>query len=540
MRRAWTVLAEPALVAGVAAVLRLHTVAASFETTDERIWTVRSSNFWDAFAAGRYGAASASPNGEAATMPGITTMWVGTLARGVWSFGGWLGLWSRHDAESYGGAIDFAHTRSGLNVAQAGMALVTAALLGLLVYLLIQWIGRTAALVAGMLVATEPFLVAHGAVLHTDELMGLSAVGALVAAALVLGVPRPGPWTGRRHAAALVGVLFAAALLTKLTALFMLPPLVLLTAWACLDPARRAWLPRVAWTAAVAGAVTMVVTYPALWVDPVSELHALRTSAAIGEVGHSQFFLGEVTETPGPLFYLVSLPFRATPWLLLGAAVAVPALAASRRMWGVGVALLAMAAPPLVLLSVASKQIDRYGVALLVLAAVAVGAGVSAVAERPEVRRRRRRRRPGTMAAAGLLLVAHGLLVSPWGIAYFDPLLGGSRTAVDEVLVGWGEGFESAGALIARLQHGRCDGVVVSGVPPGAFYRCGARPGGGRTVDYVVVYVNARQRDGEVVHDKTRDRPLVARHRIRGITYLEVYGRKGAAPPDEILESSEP
>jgi len=538
VRRAWKGLGEPLLVAGVAAVLRLQTAAASFETADERIWTGRSSAFGDAIASGHFGAASASPNGAAATMPGITTMWLGTLARGVWRLGGSLGLWSRHDAEAYGGATDFAHTRSGLNVAQVGMALVTAALLGLLVYLLAVWVGRTAALVAGMLMATEPFLVAHGAVLHTDELMSLTAVGALVAAALVLGLPRPGPWTGRRGAAVLVGVLYAAALLTKLTALFLLPPLVLLTAWAALDRERRAWLPRAAATALGAAAVTVLVTYPALWADPVSELRALRTSAGIGEVGHSQFFLGEATETPGLRFYLVALPFRVTPWLLLGTVAGVVALVACRRLRGLGAALLAMAAPPLVLLSLASKQIDRYGLPLLLLAAVAVGAGVAALVERLDLRRLGSRA-AWALPAAGLLLVVNSLVVGPWGIAYFDPLLGGSSAAVDRVLVGWGEGYESAGALVARLEDGRCDGVVVSGVKSGAFYRCGSRPGGGKPVDYVVVYVNARQRDGELVREKIHDRPLVARHRIRGISYLEIYGRRGAPEPAEVLTSSE-
>jgi hypothetical protein len=170
---------------------------------------------------------------------------------------------------------------------------------------------------------------------------------------------------------------------------------------------------------------------------------------------------------------------------------------------------------------------------------VVVGVGVSALAERLDLRRRRPWAK-WALPAAGVLLVVHSLVVAPWGIAYFDPLLGGSSAAVDEVLVGWGEGFESAGALVARLEDGRCDGVVVSGVEPGVFYRCGARPGAGRTVDYVVVYVNVRQRDSDLVRDRIHDRHVVARHEIRGITYLEIYGRRGAPPPDRVLTSSEP
>ena len=582
MTRALRRLRGAGAVACVAFSLRLYTALASFETYDERNWTRRSSVFWDALSSADPGAASSAPRGQVATMPGVTTMWIGTFARGIWSVGGSLGLWSRRDVAALGGGTEFATTRSGLNVAQVCLAVVASVLIGVVVVLLDRWLGRTAALVAGVLLATEPFLIAHGAVLHTDELLALFGLASLVTAALVLGIPHPGPWTGRTWAAALSGCFLAGAGLTKLSALLLLPSLAVLVGWALLDRERRAWVPRLVVVAVAACAVTMLVLYPALWADPGGEILALRRSAALGDAGHVQFFRGATMKTPGPLFYLVTVPLRMTPWLLVGAAASAVALVCWRSTRSVAVALLVMAVPNFVGLSFLSKQLDRYGLLTMVLAAVAVGAAVSTALQRltgeapadeaaagdasageaaeddaavedrepqgrepqgrepqdrePQgrelqgrgLRRRRTQARVGLALAAGAVVV-HAALVSPWGLAYYDPVLGGSKQAEKTVLVGWGEGFESAGPLVAELEHGHCDGLVVAGYQDGALRTCGRRAEPGESPDYWVVYVSGRQRYPPMIAAKVVGREVVARRVIRGIVYVEIYGPK----PDE-------
>lgn len=525
-------------VGGVAFALRLYTALASFETYDERNWTRRSSVFWDALSSGDLGAASSAPRGQVATMPGVTTMWIGSIARGIWAVGASLGLWSSQDAADYGGGADFATTRSGLNVAQVCLAVVVSVLLVVVVLLLERWLGRTAAVVAGLLMATEPFLVAHGAVLHTDELLALFGLAALVTTALVLGLPRPGAWTGRTWPAALAGCFLAGAGLTKLSALLVLPSLGLLVVWALLDPERRAWVPRLVAVAGLACAVTVLVLYPSLWADPRGEISALRTSASLGDAGHVQFFRGSTMKTPGPLFYLVAVPLRMTPWLLVGAAASLVALVRWRATRPVAAALLVMGVPTLVGLSFLSKQLDRYGLLTMLLAAVAIGAAVSTARERfagvaaGGAARRRAGREKAGLGVAGVAVVVHAALVAPWGLAYYDPLLGGSEQAEKTVMVGWGEGFESAGPMIAALEDGHCDDLLVAGYQDGALRTCGRRAKPGEPPDYWVVYVSGRQRFYPVINSKVAGREVVARRVIRGIVYVEIYGPKdeGEAP----------
>ena len=62
-------------------------------------------------------------------------------------------------------------------------------------------------------------------------------------------------------------------------------------------------------------------------------------SVNLGATGHKQFFMGEITETPGPAFYAVALPLRMTPWFLAGLALAVAAFVGRRDLRSTGAVL---------------------------------------------------------------------------------------------------------------------------------------------------------------------------------------------------------
>ena len=136
----------------------------------------------------------------------------------------------------------------------------------------------------------------------------------------------------------------------------------------------------------------------------------------------------------------------------------------------------------------------------------------------------------GALAAA---LAAYSLSVAPWGLAYYNPALGGGDTAVDTVLVGWWEGLEQVGQVIAERERGRCDDVNIQGPGTSLVYPCGRVRGRGEA-DYVVLYVNAWQRWPAESQELAADRPLLATVRERGITYVELYGplRADAATDD--------
>ena len=116
-------------------------------------------------------------------MPGVPTMWLGSIGRLVWGIG--------RDVGVVEGRSTFYESRSGLTAAQLSVAVATSLLIGLVVWLVARWAASPrAGLVAGLLLATEPFWVAHGSVIHTDELTSLFGLSGLLALGLVLGVPR--------------------------------------------------------------------------------------------------------------------------------------------------------------------------------------------------------------------------------------------------------------------------------------------------------------------------------------------------------------
>lgn len=503
----------------VAAGLRLLT-AGRFQTVDEVMWMIRSEHFSDAVAAGRLSDASAY-SGEIATMPGVTTMWVGTLGRIVWSAGRELDLWSE-------AGVAFGQTRASIAISQMCMAVAAAASVTVVAVLVRCWIGLPAGIVCGLVLATEPFFVAHGAVLHTDELSSLFGLASMVAVALLLGLPNRGRHSGRRWVAPTAGLTFGLALLTKLSALMFLPPIGLLFVWSLVSRVRagdrRALHQHAAWAGwcSLAALAVVVALYPALWLDPGTQLDALWRSAALGGGGHRQFFLGEVTPTPGPLFYLVTVPIRMTPWFLVAGLVALGVAVVQRRLRSLVVVIAVIVAPPFVVLSLASKQFDRYG--LVVPAALAVLLG--AVAQHLYSPRHVATQWRIAGGLAAVAMVAHSAVVAPWGLAYFNPVLGGSAGAERSVLVGWGEGLELAGEAIRDLQGGECGGVAIrSTYPIPSAFPCGTLVPSGAPANYLVVYVTYRQRASESeLRDLIGARPLVATVDVRGMRYADVYG----------------
>jgi hypothetical protein len=507
--------------------LRAVTALGRLRTADEGLWMLRTDGFSQAVVNGDFARATANIR-ELDTMPGVTTMWIGSAAKAVWAAGRRLGLWAAPE-------VPFVTSGTGLVAGQLGMAVATAALLVLVVVLLRWWVGRGPALAAGVLLATEPFFIAHGAVLHTDELLALFGGGALVATAVALGVPKPTPVTGRPWMAPLAGALWAGTFLTKLTAVLFLPAASLLALWALVAAlrgraaatadraARRAAALRAVRTAAVTvvtAVVVAVAAYPALWVAPREEVRAMWRSVNLGATGHAQFFLGELTATPGPTFYAVALPLRMTPWFLAGTLVAVVVLVARRDLRPYAAALACMAGPLAVGTSLASKQFDRYGLPLLVVAAVALGLAAANVVG--AVRHRwvaERRGAVGLVAAAALAL--HAARIVPWGLAYFNPALGGAETAERAILVGWGEVSNEVPGLVLELEGGRCRSVRISSV-----LESNGRPKAdvdGAT--YVSVYVNHRQRVPEDhLAELLEGRPLAATIERGGVTYVQLYG----------------
>ena len=508
------------------------------QNPDEVLWMKRTTGFSDALLRFDFSAVSATTGETTPSMPGVTTMWLGTIARGVWEPGRALGIF---------GGPSFAQSEVGLHLAQLAVAAATSILIGLFVFLAWRWAGAIAAIAAGALLATEPFVVFQGSMLHTDELEGLFAATGTIAFLLALGVPDGGA-SRPRAMASLAGALLAGAFLSKLSALLLVPGLAAIIGWACVRAVRQEKAPsrgslaamrpvaRLVGIVLAAAIATTLLAWPALWADPVDQLSSLRRSGEIGGRGHLQFFLGEVTDTPGPLYYLVSIPFKMTPWFLLGMlAVIAAAVVRSTQTRLAAVALVAL--PALISLSFASKQIGRYALAVLPLMALAVGLGLDALWTLIRRRRLLRQRDPSVrriapLAAGSLLalMLAHSMWVAPWGTAYFNPILGGGSAAESKIIVAGTYGHDRAGEVIREREAPECAVTIgaFSAWAPESLYPCGSverirRVSDlGAGLDYVVVLSDYRQRFPDVASALRASGRTVAEAKLWGATNAEI------------------
>jgi hypothetical protein len=336
-RRAWVV-GSPALLAALLGAIALFPRIlglADFITTDEAYhWIARTERFSDAIASGRWAATMQTGH------PGVTLMWLGSL-----------GLALEHMATEQRWAIGRSPLEH-LAWLRLPSALIQALLIPAGYALLRRLLVPATALVAALLWATSPYMIAHARLLHLDALLTAFVIFSLLLL-LATAADHTSPSTRQRRGAggvvggrwALIGsgVCAGLALLTKGPALILLPSAGLLLfalttedgppptdhrsairvayrRWAVIGRRLRIVLPRyLLWLAAAAAVV--VLLWPALWVDPVGALrNYLDEILSNGgrPNGAGQFFLGRAVANPGPLFYPIADLFRMTPVTMLG------------------------------------------------------------------------------------------------------------------------------------------------------------------------------------------------------------------------------
>ncbi|MBV9788325.1 MAG: glycosyltransferase family 39 protein, partial [Chloroflexi bacterium] len=305
----------------VLALLPRGVAQGTFVTVDEIYhWFGRAQKFLTAFQTGDYAATNLIGH------PGVTTMWLGSIGLTLQRWLGGLGWVSLDSPEVQ---------RIFLRLP---VAVVTALCVAGGYLLLRRLFGGRVALLAALLWALDPFLIAHSQLLHTDALvtsfMLISLLSAFVAFRVDAGiVANPG---SIRWPLLLVSALFGGlALLTKSPSILLAPMLgltAIVTGWRSAHWSRRLpILPLLAW-----GVVVLAVWFalwPAAWVDLGNAVYSMYGQARYdGAVPHAwgNFFLGRAVADPGPFFYPVAVAFRLTPWTLLGL-LAVIAAAVWRR-----------------------------------------------------------------------------------------------------------------------------------------------------------------------------------------------------------------
>jgi hypothetical protein len=240
------------------------------------------------------------------------------------------------------------------------------------------------------------------------------------------------------------------------------------------------------------------------------------------------FFLGAPVPDPGPLYYVLVLPLRVGPLVLIGLAIWL-LLRAPRARQGAGLVLL-IGLGLATVLALLPKKADRYVLPAIPFLVVVAAIGMAALAERW--------RRPGPALgpaqgpAIGLCLVGVvelALLVSVWPypLAAYNPLLGGAPTAARWVSVGWGEGLDQ----LAPVLNARPDAAMLTVSTPYPEVLQGQIAGRAvdldeyDTADYAIRYIAASQRHlgGGPLDAALAGREPLRRVEIAGVPYAELY-----------------
>jgi 4-amino-4-deoxy-L-arabinose transferase-like glycosyltransferase len=492
--------------------------------------------------------------------PGVTLTWLETLGMA----GQYLRLLLTGDGVPFSELI-YSDVLSLLLPVRLPFVLLSALAVPAVYLLARKLFAAPVALLGALLLAFDPFYLAHSRVAHGDApvaaLMTLSALAFFVflrdaqpAGNWRLALRQPYLWLS-----ALAGGLAA---LTKAPGQFMALFVVLLAvifAVRGLRAGRTAGAVIGYWLAVVAvwGAVSLLVfvlLWPSMWVDPLGTFRqmAFETFGKV-ESGHLVYFLGQPTLDPGLLFYLVVIPLRMTPIALIGVALSLlffaPQLAARsqteaappRSLWQSPLFLLWFFVIALLLFgNLSPKKQDRYLLPLFptldLLAAVGwVGVINLALAARPTAKAVR-------FVTTAILLLLHAAPVItyyPYYLTYFNPLLGGPQRAAEITLIGWGEGMEQVASYLNGKPN--ADELYVASVPAQTFLPYFAGRGENFytndiafRADYVVLYVSQIQRlapSPEIVRYFLAQ-PPEKEIKIKGVTYAKIYPSTPRILPD--------
>jgi len=518
----------------------------SFSWPDEVTWTARSVAFYAGLAQGDLTAT------HQADHPGVVPMW---------GYGGLLSLRALLDGnlpELY--TMTTERKLVDIPALLATEALWTVLLTSLTVvgvYLLLKRIlDWRVSFLAGLLVALDPFYLVHSRVVHLDAILTSFMTLSTLALAVYLVYP------GRKRYLVLSAVLAGLALATKSPALVLVPLVagglglrVILrrdapTGWAGGPGGQRlvwAGLSLLVWLGL--SWLTFLAVWPAAWLDPLHLTALVILGSRWGVVASHQFnyFMGQVMPTPGPLFYLVVGPLRMTPLTLIFFPVSLVLVVRDlRRAWREGMsARLAVLTVALALvigygagMSLSAKKGDRYLAPIFPMLDVLAALGVMALLDW-EGKRWRPLAGAGRQLAIALCLV---LLVSlfwlplaPYYSAYFNPLLGGGKTAVWAFPFGQGEGLdqvadylngkENAPAL--RVASFYPEELQAYFVGDAISLRRGEWHKTWLFSDYVVFYISQVQRElpGPDLVDFFKDREPEYVARIGGVDFARGHAR---------------
>ena len=541
-----------------------------FLTWDEPTWTYRSLRFTRAIERGDFAAAWQSPH------PGVVTLWAGSAGIAVRRIGvsesdlAWVDDLPEFDEDN----VELLRQVLPWHpAARAAIGWLSAGLIALAAWILVPMIGVGAALIAGLLMALDPYVLAHSRVIHLDAVLALLITcSALAAISAFNQSASSSSASGRRFALiAFSGVLGGLAVLEKSPGVFAagfaglcIVICSIRVTTSLVSAFRDATKSLVIWGGSAAA--TYLAVWPALWGDTFGTFSRMAEYAAqaAGRSREAVFFMSQVRPDPGALFYFVAIPHRLSPLALGGLVVGVVAVAAMiagsrqghRSASGsgalIGAWMLTLAVLFTVLMGQSAKKFERYDLpafpALQIVAAIGL-VGAAGWAE-SALRRRSAGRAESVGPVAGVSPAAIGALAllvliqaaftlrhQPYGLSYYNPLLGGGPSAAGRLPVGWGEGSD----LVVEWLNEQ-PGAAESSVATPSMTLVGPRYVGQTlrakewpAADWVVLYVDDVQigEPRDIVEAFHGVRTPIHVVRLNGIDYGWVYAVQEGGEPRE-------
>jgi hypothetical protein len=427
-------------------------------TVDESRWATRAANFYSALSSRDFA------NTFQKEHPGVTTMWAGS-AGGLWRFPGYRRTNAGQVSIDEYRSILEEQGHTVLELITAGrffMVLANTLALILAFVFAHRLLGLVPALIGFLLIAFDPFHVAHSRLLHLDGLLSSLLLLALLAF-LSFG-------QGRRLIDLIVsGAAAGLSWLTKSPGLFLIPTVVLLSAfdaWTDRSVRQVTRLPTLAWRFAgplilwgLVAIAVFVALWPAMWVDPIGTIFKVLAPAldhAAGGHSYPVFFNGQIYADGGidtPAFYPVNYLWRSTPVILIGLLLAVVAFVSRHRPFNraetrraiIGLVLFVLVFAALQ--SLGSKKFDRYLLPVFPPLDLIAATGWTAMALWLGSKRFIPIRQHTASLLLGAIVVVQAVgtvRISPYYLSYYNPLLGGGSKAPEVMMIGWGEGLDLA------------------------------------------------------------------------------------------------
>ena len=405
------------------------------------------------------------------------------------------------------------------------------------------------ALLAAFILAFDPFILAHSRVIHVDAPLSYFMFLSFLSFLVFLD---KGAWKWL----ILSGLFGGLAGLSKTPAGLLAPILLVSGAmYALFSPPevprslrwKRLGIALVVW--GVIAVAAIFALWPSMWTRPVFTIQSIIRNMQNISGAHNTtgIFWGEWQSDQNPLYYLIVFPYHLTPLTTIGVIAGVVMIGAGliayirkidnwlTRVLPLALGLVVYAVIFVAPLSSVAKRGDRYILPIFfaagLLTALALWWSAGLLQQRFTSLFNRFQITAIHLAGGAVLLqILFVLLYHPYYLAYFNPLMGGARTAPYRINIGWGEGLDLAADYLNKLDRPR---------PPivASWYRNQFAPyykgptidlsnqEAALTADYTVFYLNQVQRGfpSQEILNYFRQREPAHVVEIGGIEYAWIY-----------------